>query len=452
MKKSIKALLKNLLFILLFTIVILIVLVITPTGNKITYFLISEKISKKANMEVKVRSLNFKEYPKFTGEILIENEYKLDIHGVLSFSTLDLDFAISSNCITSNICTINDDVNITGKVYGKFRDFKVTASGKILDGTITLSGLKKRRIFQDVDLILSDVNSTKFFTALDIEPLFNGKSNAHLYFDTLHKKNLKGHLTYHVEDNNYSGHDIKVTLDTKVNIVNKKYTFDIDMALPSAKVEVREGTYDQELKYATAKYTLDIQELADIEDLTEVDAIGPFYASGNLILDEKVKVKGVSESFGGILDIAYEKKKFHFDLKDVPFNNIMQRLKQNPLLDAKMVGTIDYDVSEKEMETKVKLKEVKFLQKELLEVVYEKFGHDLNQEVFPNSSFEATYKEDILSSTLKIANDNNYLIFRNTELNSIERCTVLILQNGMQCHPKKSLAKKIVVFTYYAMS
>ncbi len=434
MKKSIKALLKNLLFILLFTIVILIVLVITPTGNKITYFLISEKISKKANMEVKVRSLNFKEYPKFTGEILIENEYKLDIHGVLSFSTLDLDFAISSNCITSNICTINDDVNITGKVYGKFRDFKVTASGKILDGTITLSGLKKRRIFQDVDLILSDVNSTKFFTALDIEPLFNGKSNAHLYFDTLHKKNLKGHLTYHVEDNNYSGHDIKVTLDTKVNIVNKKYTFDIDMALPSAKVEVREGTYDQELKYATAKYTLDIQELADIEDLTEVDAIGPFYASGNLILDEKVKVKGVSESFGGILDIAYEKKKFHFDLKDVPFNNIMQRLKQNPLLDAKMVGTIDYDVSEKEMETKVKLKEVKFLQKELLEVVYEKFGHDLNQEVFPNSSFEATYKEDILSSTLKIANDNNYLIFRNTELNSIERSIDTTIDFQIQGH------------------
>ena len=56
-------------------------------------------------------------------------------------------------------------------------------------------------------------------------------------------------------------------------------------------------------------------------------------------------MKGFSESFGGILDIAYEKKKFHFDLKDVPFNNIMQRLKQNPLLDAKMVGTIDYDVN-----------------------------------------------------------------------------------------------------------
>ena len=78
-------------------------------------------------------------------------------------------------------------------------------------------------------------------------------------------------------------------------------------------------------------------------------------------------------------------------------NMIMQRLKQNPLIDAKMVGTIDYDVAEKEMVTKVKLKQVKFLQKELNELVQEKFGHDLYQEVFPNSSFEARLKDDILS-------------------------------------------------------
>ncbi len=434
MRSSMKVLLKTLLFLLFFTIIIGYLLVRTPTGNKIAYFLISEKISKKANMEVKVRSLNFKEYPEFTGELLIVDEYKLDIRGVLSFSTLDLDFVVSSNCIASNICTIKDDVNITGKVYGKFRDFKVTASGKILDGNISLTGLKKRRIFQDVDLILSDVNSTKFFTALDVEPLFNGKSNAHLHFDTLHRKNLKGHLTYQVVDNNYSGHDIKVILDTKVKIDNKKYTFDIDMTLPSAKVEVREGAYDQELKYGTAKYILDIQELADIEDLTEVDAVGPFYASGDLILDKKIKMKGVSESFGGILDITYEKKKFHFDLKDVPFNTIMQRLKQNPLLDADMVGTIDYDVEEKMMQTKVKLNRVKFLQKELNELIQEKFGHDLHQEIFPNSSFEANYKDDILSSTLKIANDNNYLIFQNTELDAIERSIDTTIDFQIQGH------------------
>lgn len=434
MKTSMKFLLKSLLFILLFIIVTFFTIINTKMGNKIAYLYIGDRISVKSKLDVKVLSLNFHQYPDFTGELLIEDEYKLNIHGILSFSTLDLDFAVKSDCITSKLCRINDDVDIQGKLYGKFRDFTIKGKGKILDGTIVFDGIKKRRTFEDINLVLSNFNSTKLFAALDQKPLLNGTSNAHLHFDTLHKKNTKGDLTLHVVDNNYSGLDMEVTLDSKINIKNKKYTFSIDMAMPTATAQIKEGQYDQELKYATAKYILDIKDLADIEKITEVDAIGPFYATGNLILDKKIKVQGISESFGGILDIAYEKNKFHFNLKDVPFNNIMQRLKQNPLLDAKMAGTIDYDTAEKEMSTKVKLKHVKFLQKELHELVQEKFGHDLNQEVFPHSSFEATYKEKVLSSYLKIANDNNYFIFRNTKLDSTERSIDTTIDFQIQKH------------------
>ena len=434
MKTSMKILLKSFLFLLLFIMLIVVAIVNTKTGNKIAYFYIGDKITGKGDLEVKVLSLNFYDYPEFTGELLIEDEYKLGIHGVLSFSTLDLDFNVTSNCISSNICRIDDDIAINGKLYGKFRDFRIKAEGKLLDGTLTLDGRKKRRAFEDIDLVLSDVNTSKFFTALDQKPLLKGTSNIHLHFDTHSRKNAIGQLTYHVEDHNYSGLGMAVTLDAKINIHNKKYTFNIDVAMPTTTIQVTDGQYDQELKYATAKYILDVKELADIEEITKVDAIGPFYATGDLILDKKIKMKGVSESFGGILDIAYEKKKFHFDLKDVHFNTIMQRLKQNPLLDAKMAGTIDYDLTEKEMHTKVKLKQVKFLQKELNELVQDKFGHDLNQEVFPNSSFEAAYKEDVLSSYLKIANDNNYLIFRNTELNSVERSLDTIIDFQIQGH------------------
>lgn len=434
MKTTMKILIKSLLFMLLFIIVAYFAIVNTKIGNKLAYFYIGDQISEKSHMEVKVLSLNFYEYPEFKGELLLEDEYKLDIHGILSFSTLDLNFSVSSNCISSKLCRIEDDVAIDGKLYGKFRDFTIEGKGKILDGAITFNGKKKHRTFEDINLVLSDINSTKLFNALDQEPFLNGISHAHLHLDTLGRKNTKGWLTYHAEDNNYSGMDIEVVLDTKVNIDNKKYTFSMDMATPTATAQIREGQYDQELKFGTAKYILDIKDLADIEKITKVDAIGPFYATGSLILDKKIKMKGVSESFGGILDIDYAQKKFHFDLKDVPFNSIMQRLKQNPLLDAKMDGNIDYDVSQREMNTSVKLKHVKFMQKELHELVQEKFEHDLNQEVFPNSSFEATYKDDVLSSALKIANDTNYLIFKDTELNSVERSISTTIDFQIQKH------------------
>jgi hypothetical protein len=104
--------LKSLLLLLLFIIIIVVAIVNTTAGNKIAYFYIGDQISEKARMEVKVLSLNFYDYPEFTGELLLEDEYKLDIHGVLSLSTLDLDFAVTSNCISSNICSIEDDVNV----------------------------------------------------------------------------------------------------------------------------------------------------------------------------------------------------------------------------------------------------------------------------------------------------------------------------------------------------
>lgn len=215
----------------------------------------SDKISQKSKLDIKVHSLNFRQYPEFTGELLIENEYKLNIHGILSFSTLDLDFSVTSDCISSNLCRIEDDVDIKGKLYGEFKDFTFKGEGKILDGTIAFDGAKKRRTVEDINLVLSNFSSAKLFAALDEKPMINGISNAHVHFDTFGKQNTKGEVTLHVQDNNYSGHDIKVTLDSKVNIQNKKYTFDMNMTMPTATAQIREGQYDQELKYATAKYT-----------------------------------------------------------------------------------------------------------------------------------------------------------------------------------------------------
>ena len=434
MKKSIKLIISGFLFFLLFLILTLLAMITTETGNKLAYLYLGDRISQKAHFEVKVRSLDFSDYPEFTGELLLADEYTVNIYGILSLSTLDLQFAVTSNCISSNLCSIEDDVAVGGKIYGKFKDFIIEGEGQILDGTVTLNAVKKRHNFENIDVVFTDVNSSKFFTALKQKPLLEGSSNIDVHFDTLGKRNIQGQLIFHAKDNVYTDINTTVTLDTKVYINNKKYTFDADMLMPSATIQVREGKYNQATRYGTANYALDIKELADIKQITKVDAIGPFYASGKLILDKKIKMKGFSESFGGILDIAYEKKKFHLIFNDVPFNTIMKRLKQQPLLDAKMLGTLDYDVAEKEMHTKVKLKEVKFLQKELNDLVQEKFGHNLTKEVFPNSTFEASFKEDVLSSYLKIANGTNHFIFKDTDLNAVEHSIDTTINFQIQGH------------------
>ena len=412
--------LKYLGFVMIFAIAILLTILNTSIGNKIGYFYLSDTVSEKTHLNIKVLTINLYDYPHVSTELLIEDKYTLQLQGKIEdFKRLKMDYTITSNCIESNACSIDDVISIAGKIQGPFRNITIKGKGEILDGNITFEGLKKRRSFDNVDIVISDINSSKLLTLLDQKALMKGKANAHIYFDTIGKKGKKGSILYDVKDNNFSG--LPLALNMKIDVNDDKHDFIINLNTPTATLNVMNGKYDRALKQATADYVLDVKELGDLEGILKLKATGPFYVVGEIKYDKKIKVQGVSESFGGTLDIFYANKKFDFYLNDVPFNPIMHRLSFLPLWDAKMLGKIEYDLRQKVMQTKVKLKEVKFIQKDIVNVVHQQFGYNLNEEIFENSSFEATYKDKVLSSVLKIANEKNHLILRNTKLNSLQK-------------------------------
>jgi len=407
----------------------------TTMGNKLAYFYISEKLSKNAHMEMKVLSMNFYDYPNVFAKVLIKDEYTLEAQGrIKDFKYLDLNYNISSDCLVSDVCTIDDTVNVTGTISGAFRDILIQGEGKILDGNVSYSGTKKRKAFENVKLTFSDINSSKLFELFDADAVLHGKANVYAHFETLGKHGKKGFLTYDVRDNNFSESDLAADLKTHININDNNYTFTMDLNTTTSTLSIIDGEYDQELKYAKATYLLDIKEFKDLKSVLKFKLTGPFVSSGEIIYDKKVRAKGKSESFGGILDIVYEKKKFHFYLKDIPFNNIMERLTFAPLMDAKMAGKIEYNVSEKEMQAKIKLKELKFIDEDLIKLAHKNLGHNLDQEVFTQSSFEATLKDKVLSSHLTIANDKDYLEFRNIQLDTVRKSIDTTIDLQMQNH------------------
>lgn len=412
--------LKYFLFVLIFIIAIILTILNTTMGNKIGYFYLSDTVSEKSHLNIKVLTINLYDYPNVSTELLIEEKYTLQLQGTIdNFKRVNMDYTLTSNCIESNVCSIDDSISIAGTLSGAFRNITIKGEGRILDGNIIFEGLKKRRSFDNVDIVISDINSSKFLTLLDQKALLKGKANAHIHFDTIGKKGKKGSILYDVKDNNFSG--LPLALNMKIDIIDDKHDFTINLNTPTATLNVMKGKYDRALKQATAVYVLDVKELADIEEILKLKATGPFYAVGEIKYDKKIKVQGLSKSFGGTLDILYADKKFDFYLNDVPFNPMMQRLSFSPLWDAKMVGEISYDLRQKVMQTDVKLKEVKFIQKDIVNVVHDQFGYNLDEEIFKNSSFKATYKDKVLSSVLKIANEKNHLILRNTELNSLHK-------------------------------
>ena len=429
--------------ILIFVILIVYSILNTSMGNKLAYFYIADRISGKSDIEIKVVSLNFYDYPDVSAELLIEDEYTLKAQGkIKDFKYLDLTYNINSDCIESDACSIDDTVDINGTLTGGFRDILIKGEGIILDGTIVYEGTKKRRAVEDLDVAFSDINSSKLFELFEADAVLHGKANVNAHFDTIGSRGKKGFVTYEVKDNNFSESDLTADLKTHIDIHDDNFSFNLDLTMPTSTLKVINGEYDLELKTASAAYILDVKELKDLKEILKLKLTGPFFSSGKIIYDKKVKAKGFSESFGGLLDIVYEKKKFYFYLKDIPFNNIMERLTFAPLMDAKMEGMLIYDVSEKEMQTKIKLKELKFIDEGLIDIARKNLGHNLDQEVFAKSSFEATLKDKVLSSHLNIANDKNYVVLRNIELDTVRKSIDTTIDIQVQNH---NIAGKLYV-------
>jgi hypothetical protein len=185
---------------------------------------------------------------------------------------------------------------------------------------------------------------------------------------------------------------------------------------PELKLNLSKGHYDQALKSAHAFYSLDIRELADLEKFTGHKFTGPFYALGEISYDKELRINGLSKSFGGLIDFLYAKNKLKIDMRDLSVKTLMIRTSYTPLLEAETTGEISYDFKDKGISTKITLKNVKLLPSEFADTLSEKSGIDLRQEVFDTSSLDITFKDDILSGDIKIANKSHHLFLNDTTL------------------------------------
>jgi hypothetical protein len=406
---------KYIIFIIIFIALVLFYLLYTPLGNQQIYSSISYILTKKTGLDVDVESIDIKQYPYLETDMIVEDKYNLKLKGFLENNHLDMDYTLSSNCLQSTICTIDDEINIIGHIDGPLGNAKVTGKGKALDGNVSYEWLRYEDTFKDINLVLNDMNSSKLFTLLGQTALLEGKADARIHFDIISQESKKGQITYDVKKSDLSG--LLVDLHTKIDIDDNDHTFIMNVTAPELTLHLTQGHYDQEKKYAHTFYALDIKELSHLEKLLGYKYVGPFYAFGEIEYNNHIIVKGLSKSFGGMLDFLYDEDILKADLNDVPFQNIIERLSYTPLLDANTTGQIQYNFLTKSIRAQTKLKNAKFLPSKLVDTLSEKSGVDMSKEVFDDSSVDLTYKDEILSGDIRLANTNNHLLLSHTKIN-----------------------------------
>ena len=407
------AILKYIIYLIVFISLIVVYFLFTPWGNKQIYSSVASTLSKETGLNIEVRTIDLLEYPYLESDMLVEGKYKLNVKGYFQDDHLDMDYRLTGSCLQSDVCTIDDEIDVAGHMNGPLGHVHVTGEGKALDGNVSYLWTKHDEIFKDLQLEMKEVNSTKLFTLFGEKPLFKGKANANIHFDHIGEESKKGTVVYEIKNENISG--LSVDLHTQIDVKDTNYSFVMNVTAPNLMLKFSEGHYDQEKEYGHAFYTLDIKELSTLEKLTQEKYTGPFYALGEIAYDKQFTVKGLSKSLGGLIDYIYKKDTLQVDLTQVPSTNIMQRLSTTPLIDTHITGSIEHNLSTKTTKVNTKLQDAKLLPSELLQTLSEKSGIDLSKEVFGNSYIDIVLKENIVTGDIHFSNAENHLLLKNTK-------------------------------------
>ncbi len=404
-------------FIVIVTLIVL-YFFYTTHGQKSFYRIISYVASNKSGLDIDIQYLNLHQYPYVKADILIEDKYAIHIHGFLSDiwskRAYDMQYTLQSDRIVNKFRYIDGKTYIEGRIKGKRKYMHLTGRGQLLDGNVSYDLTKEKKTFKNVNLVLHDINSTKLLKILGQKAIFKGQANANLHFDYIDKKNKKGRLSYKVQDKDFHGH--VSDLDISVAIEDEKHIFTIDVTTPDLSLKLRDGTYDQEKKYAHALYALEVKDLTAFKKELGGKYVGAFHADGEIIHDKHLKIKGFSNSLGGKLDFSYDKPMLDLTLIDIPFSSLMQRMSQTPILEASTMGKITYNVKKREMNAKIDLKHTKVLPSKLSESIYKEFDYDIVKESFTKSTIEASLKDGNFSSEIILANDKNHLILKDSNV------------------------------------
>ncbi|MEA2047882.1 MAG: hypothetical protein U9O64_05475 [Campylobacterota bacterium] len=386
-------------------------LLYTPQGNKSIYDYVSDLLSQKSGLQVEVKSIQLHHYSQVTTEMNIERKAKLILTGELDDTSLDMNYVLTSECIASDVCKIDDNIDISGHAKGPFSRLDISGKGKALDGNVTYAFLKSTDKVEDLKIVMHDVNSTKLLTLLGQDALIKGKADVTVAFEMMSENSKLGSMTYDVRDNNFSG--IPLNLHTKVDIVDMQHTFIIDITSPYLQLNISKGHYHQEKKLADAFYTLDIKDISRLETLLGYKYLGRFYAMGEIKYDKYLKISGLSKSFGGMIDFLFEKDGLHVKLNAVSFLDFMSLFPYPPMLDAEATGDLYYNFFQKTLVVNTTLNRAKIVHEQLINIIHNKTKVNLKREIFENSILDASYHNGLLLGDIKLKNRKSRLFLTN---------------------------------------
>ena len=353
-------------------------------------------------------------YINFKG--LMQKYYTVSLKGLANKTWTSMDYSISAARFPSHICTIVDDVNVTGHINGPFKRLHIEGQGTALNGKVFYDGVQIGDKLEDLNIKMKNIHAQKLSTLLGHPELPFGKVDLDAKFDVLSTKRQKGDIHYILQKSKLF--ELPFTLDTNVEVDNEKQKFTADITLAGAKINLKKGFHHLDKKQSEAFYTLEVKDLTTMEKLFGYKYKGPFYAVGTVKYNGTYNIHGLSKTFGGFTEFNYDEKHLDIDLNKVSLKQILNLFPYTPILDAQTTGKIQYNFAKENLKVKANLHNAKFLYAEVMDTIYQKSGVNMLKETFTNSTLDVTYHNKTVLGNLIMNNEHSHLSLTNTQIDT----------------------------------
>lgn len=349
-------------------------------------------------------------YINFDG--LIQKHYALKLKGLVNKEWISMDYTLLAARLPSHVCTIVDDINVTGHINGPFKRLHVDGQGTAIDGNISYKGVYLKHHLEDVKIQAQNIHALKLSTLLGYPKFPYGKGDLRAEFKYLSQSKQKGTIDYSLRDATLF--DLPFSIDTKVKVESKKQTFKASITLANAKIQLSQGIFNTNTGKSKAFYTLDITDLAAFETLLGYKYKGALNAVGTVKYHEDYHIHGLTKTFDGLSEFTYDTASLKIDFSNISFKRIMSLFPYPAILDADTTGQISYDFNKELLLLKTDLKNAKFSYHEEMDTLYRKSGINLLKETFTNSSLNVKYQNKAIFANLIMDSKTSHLSFTNT--------------------------------------
>jgi hypothetical protein len=392
----------------------------TTLGHQHLGYLIEDYLSKKTYNDIKVHSLNLKNYPYIIMNITVNNTANILLKGEVDNYRINMDYHLKGKSFKFNDFSIDDNIELLGSLEGAYSNLLVEGKGSLFDGDILFGFTKVPTKIKDMNIILKSVNSQKILKFLKKPRLIRGEADIEATFESFSKYKKRGQakiiMTKAVMPD--VAPDVPFSLNANINFddIAYKYIGKIDSKI--GNLIIKNGEYHQSKKVAQANYELHLKDLAYFEKFLKHRYIGSLDTNGSVVYSNGLLVKGYTNKFGGKLSYSYKKKNIDLNLKEVYLERLLEQFSYPILLRSDVSGTINYDMKDKIVLIDTELKKTRFIKTKITSMLYDTAGIDLLSGTYDNSTFTGGYQNNLLSSELRIDDGKSHLYLIDTKMNS----------------------------------